>query len=119
MVDADVARVVDELESTLGDPSTWPAPVTLPGLALCILNSIYSTGNLSQTVAKVLNSYRERRWAAGANPDEDGPAELLCEIRSCGGPEGFADAIGNHWRAWQRTTAPFKAQVVYDAAHLV
>lgn len=107
-LDADVARVEAQIRSTLGEPSTWPSPVMLPSVVQCVLNSIYSTGNRSETVVKILDTYRERRRAAGADPDEDGPDELLAEIRSCGGPEGFAGVVGNYTRAWQRKTAPYK-----------
>jgi hypothetical protein len=47
---------------------------------------------------QVLDRYRQRRrLLAGAGPEQDGPAELLADIESCGGPEGFANALGNHW----------------------
>jgi hypothetical protein len=115
--DSDVARTVPAVQS-LGDPSTWTSPVTLTGLAECVLNSIYSTGNRSESVVKVLNRYRSRR-GAGADPSQDGPEDLLAEIESCGGPEGFADALGNHWRAWQDKSAPCKTQAIFEAAQLL
>ena len=49
----------------------------------------------------------------------DGPVELFAEIEACGGPEGFADALGNHWRAWQSKTAPYKTDVMYGAAQML
>lgn len=116
--DSDVAQVVTAVQP-LGDPSTWPSPVTLTGLAECVLNSIYSTGNRSESVVEVLNRYRARRRNAGADPATDGPADVLAEIDSCGGPEGFADALGNHWRAWQDKSAPYKTQAIFEAAQLL
>jgi hypothetical protein len=50
---------------------------------------------------------------------KDTPADLRVEIYSCGGPEGFADALGNHWRAWPSKTAPYKAEVILEAAELL
>lgn len=68
---------------------------------------------------RVLDRYRRRRLAAGADPAADGPADLLAEIEACGGHQGFADALGNHWRAWQRKTAPYKTAAVHEAAALL
>jgi hypothetical protein len=119
VVEADVPRVTREIEAQLGPQSAWPSPVLLESVAQCVLNALYSTGNRSEAVVRVLDRYRRRRSDAGADPDRDGPAELLREIESCGGPEGFADALSNHWRAWQRTTAPYKTQVIYEAAQLL
>jgi hypothetical protein len=117
--DSELARVVERLTAELGPQSAWPTPILLEGLALCVLNSVYSTGNRSESVVRVLDRYRRRRCEAGANPEMDGPAELLAEIRSCGGPGGFADALGNHWRAWQSKTAPYKTEAIHGAAQLL
>ena len=117
--DAELARVVDKITAELGPQSVWPSPVLLEGLAQCILNAVCSTGNRSESVIRVLDRYRRRRVEAGADPNIDGPAELLAEIRACGGPEGFADALGNHWRAWQSKTAPYKTKVIHGAAELL
>jgi hypothetical protein len=119
MVDSDVVCVTEEITAQLGPQSAWPSPVRLESVAQCVLNSLYSTGNRSEAVVRVLNRYRQRRSDAGADPYRDGPADLLSEIESCGGPEGFADALNNHWRAWRRTTAPYKTQVIYEAAQLL
>lgn len=118
-LDADLAHVVRRIATELGPPPTWPSPVLVEGLALCIMNALYSTGNRSEAVVQVLDRYRRRRLAAGADPAADGPAELSAEIESCGGHQGFADALGNHWRAWQSKTAPYKTKVVYEAAALL
>jgi hypothetical protein len=115
----DAARVAQKATEELGPPMGWPTPVLLEGLAQCVLNSVFSTGNRSEAVVRVLDRYRRRRSAAGADANMDGPAELLAEIETCGGPEGFADALGNHWRAWQRKTAPYKTQVIYEASRLL
>lgn len=117
--EAELAQVVERLTTELGPQSAWPTPILLEGLALCVLNAVYSTGNRSESVVRVLDRYRRRRREAGASPDMDGPAELLAEIRSCNGPQGFADALGNHWRAWQSRTAPYKTDVIQGAAQLL
>jgi hypothetical protein len=117
--EAELAQVVEKLTAELGPQSAWPTPILLEGLALCVLNAVYSTGNRSESVVRVLDRYRRRRREAGASPELDGPAGLLAEIRSCGGPEGFADALGNRWRAWQSKAAPYKADVIQGAAQLL
>lgn len=115
----DLDRLIQEITAELGPPSEWPSPVLLKCLGQCVLNSIYSTGNRSKSVERVLDRYRERRRNAGADPDLDGPAELLTEIEMCGGPAGFADALGNHWRAWARKDAPYKTEVISGASELL
>jgi hypothetical protein len=111
--------MVETITAELGPQSAWPSPVLLEGLAQCVLNAVYSTGNRSESLIRVLDRYRRRRREAGARPEMDGPVELLAEIGACGGPEGFADALGNHWRAWQSKTAPYKADVIHGAAQLL
>src|SRR5690625_1449834 len=70
---ADVALAAKEINAELGSPSAWPSPVALESLAQCVLNAIYSTGNQSESVVRVLDRYRQRRWDAGADPSRDGP----------------------------------------------
>lgn len=114
-----VDRLIQEVTGRLGPPSSWPPPVLLPSLGQCVLNAIYSTGNRSEVVVRVLDRYRERRLHSGVDPDTDGPAELQSEIDLCGGPEGFADALSNHWRAWARMEAPYKTEVIEGACELL
>lgn len=118
-LNADLARVVQAVTDELGPESEWPTPVQLKSLAQCVMNAVYSTGNSSEGVIRVLDRYRRRREDAGHKPVLDGPVELLAEMRACGGPEGFADALGNHWRAWQSKTAPYKTEVMYGAAQIL
>jgi hypothetical protein len=40
-------------------------------LALCIIDSIYSTGARYSSVVHVVGRYREYRTAQGGNPDTD------------------------------------------------
>jgi hypothetical protein len=40
-------------------------------LALCIIDSIYSTGARYSSVVNVVGRYREYRTAQGGNPDTD------------------------------------------------
>lgn len=119
LAESDLAQIVERLQKELGPKASWPEPVRLESLAQCVMNSIYSTGNRSESVIRVLDRYRKRRRDAGHDPTLDGPAELLGEIRECGGPEGFAESLDNRWRAWSRMEAPLKTQVIHQAAELL
>lgn len=119
VAEMDLARVVERIHLDLGSEASWPTPVRLESLAQCVMNSIYSTGNRSESVIRVLDRYRERRRDAGHDPALDGPSDLLDEIRECGGPDGFAEVLDNRWRAWSRVEAPLKAHVIHRAAELL
>jgi hypothetical protein len=117
--DDDLARVIQAVTDELGPESNWPTPVLLRSLAQCVMNAVYSTGNSSEAVIRVLERYRQRRWEVGHDPEMDGPVELLDEITASGGPKDFADALQNHWRAWQSKTAPYKTEVIHGAAQIL
>ncbi|VXB44002.1 hypothetical protein NOCARDAX2BIS_220133 [Nocardioides sp. AX2bis] len=84
-----------------------------------MLNAVFSTGNQSDAVVRVLGRYCARRDEQGADPKRDGPDELIAEIERCGGPDEFADELDNHWRAWQSKAAPYKTTVILGAAQLL
>ena len=113
-----VEAVVSKCRSELGDDSEWLNPAGYPdGLALCVLDSIWSLGvNYDHHVVPVLRRYRAMRRALGADPNTDGTEELLAAADRCGGPDGFAQALGNHQRTSTRAGAPTKAASVVQAA---
>ena len=85
-------------------------------LALCILDSVWSLGvNYDTHVLPVLNRYRDLRSHAGS---ADTASDLAAAIDSCGGPEGFAAAVGNRQRTSTRGGV-LKAEAVFRAAHLM
>ena len=60
-------------ERDLGNPDLWFKPDGYPeSLALCIIDSIYSTGARYSSVLNVAKRYREYRLDQGGNPDTDG-----------------------------------------------
>lgn len=115
----DVDNALSLARKDLEDPESWPSPVRMEGLGLCVMNAVYSTGNRSSAVVRVLERYRARRPEDGADPERDGPDEVVREIGRCGGPSGFADELNNHWRAWQSKTAPYKTEVILGASQLL
>jgi len=62
---ADVDMAVAAAEAELPDRGSWPSPVFLDGLGLCVMNAVYSTRNHSSAVVRVLDRYRERRREQG------------------------------------------------------
>lgn len=109
----DVDRLLTACE-LLGNPEHWFRPEGYPdGLALCIIDSIQSTGSHYTSVRNVVGRYRKHRGNAATT---DGTAELLATFDSCGGVEGWAGEIGNHKPASTRRGASLKAAVIQQVA---
>lgn len=96
------------------------APVGYPNsLALCIIDSIQSTGVKYPSVEKVVARYRSYRRDRGGDPNVDGTAELLDTFKDCGGPDGWSKTIGNGHRTSTRAGAPLKAVAIHEAANVL
>lgn len=109
----DVNRLLAACE-VLGPPDRWFRPGGYPdGLALCIIDSIQSTGSHYNSVRNVVGRYREYRGEAATT---DGTAELLATFDALGGVEGWARKIGNQKPASTRTGAALKAAVIQQVA---
>lgn len=101
----------------LGDPGLWYSPDGYPNsLALCIVDSIYSTGAHYSSVVNVVRRYRDARRAAGGDADADGTAELLASMDAHGGPDGWASTIGNRRPTSTAKGAPLKAAAIHNLA---
>ncbi|MDR3659272.1 MAG: heme peroxidase [Mycobacterium sp.] len=104
-------------ERDLGYPSDWPEPVGYPNsLALCIIDAIYVTGACHLTVEKVVERYRDYRAAQGGDADADGAPELLATVRELGGPEQWAEEIGNRRPTSTAKNAPLRSVALVEAA---
>lgn len=99
----------------LGEQDLWVSPEGYPNsLALCIVDSIYSTGSNYTSVVNVINRYRASRGHT------DGATGLLESISAAGGPRGWAESVaGNRKPAHSRPRAPLKAEVIAQAAELL
>jgi hypothetical protein len=89
----------------LGDANLWFTPDGYPdSLALCIVDSIYSTGARYSSVVNVVGRYREYRTNQGGDPDNDSTDELAATITELGGPDpwGSADNPRCGRRRWAR-----------------
>jgi hypothetical protein len=113
--DADGDRVVAHVRRTLGDPAGWTAPDDHTSVALAAIDSVWGIGVNFASVRKVLERYRAARRAAGADPESDGPAQLLALIDDAGGADGFAELVGNRQRTSTRNGV-LKAEAVQRIA---
>jgi hypothetical protein len=81
-------------------------------LALCIIDSIYSTGARYSSVVNVVRRYRDHRTQRGGTPDMDGTDELAANIAELGGPDAWASRIGNRRPTSTTAGAPLKAETI-------
>src|SRR5690349_17656868 len=72
------------------------------GLALCVVDSVQSTGVKYTSVENVLDRYRAYRRSQGGDPNVDGVPELLGTFDELDGPDGWAEKIGNNNRTSTR-----------------
>jgi hypothetical protein len=114
---AELAALVAYCRETLGDPATWKAMAGYPeSLALCVIDSIQSTGPRYASVVNVVQRYRRYRGDQGARADADGAGALLVTFEELGGAAGWAKRIGNQNRTYSRRHAPLKAEAIQQAA---
>lgn len=103
-----------------GDEVRWITADGYPNsLALCIIDSIYSTGSNYQAVINVVNEYRAYRRAQGGDADRDGTKELLATFNEAGGSAGWAELVNNRKPAHTKANAPLKAEVIRQAAEVL
>jgi hypothetical protein len=89
------------------------APTGYPNsLALCIVDSVQSTGVKYTSVEKVVARYVGFR---NGNAYTDGTAELLATFTETGGPDVWAEKIGNGHRTSTRGGV-LKAAAILEAA---
>ncbi len=113
----DATKLAESCRAIFGDESTWITANGYPGsLALCIIDSIFSTGSHYTSVVNVVNAYCEIRKAQGADPNRDGVEELLTSFEEVGGSAGWAKAVDNHKPAHTKPGALLKAEVIHRAA---
>ncbi|WP_043480656.1 hypothetical protein [Arthrobacter sp. SPG23] len=113
----DATKLVESCREIFGDESAWITANGYPGsLALCIIDSIFSTGSHYTSVINVVNAYCDIRKAQGADPHRDGVDELLASFEAVGGSAGWAKAVDNHKPAHTKPGALLKAEVIHRAA---
>jgi hypothetical protein len=86
------------------------APEGYPNsLALCIVDSVQSTGVKYPSVVNVVNRYRAYRSEQGGNASSDSANDLTATFAELGGPEGWAVRIGNGNKTSTQRDAPLKS----------
>lgn len=111
--DTDLAALAQACDTDLGDPDLWFTPGGYPSsLALCIIDSIYSTGARYSSVVNIVGRYRRYRTEVGGDADTDGIDELAGTIADLGGPDSWATRIGNRRPTSTAAGAPLKAATI-------
>lgn len=111
----EIDTLVHYCNEMLGDKDLWATPEGYPdSLALCIIDSLYSTGSHYTSVVNVVNKYRE------IHGNSDGAHDLLASIRTAGGARAWAeDVVNNVKPAHTKPNALLKAEVIEQAAKLM
>lgn len=111
--DPDLAALARACDVDLGDPHLWFTPGGYPNsLALCIIDSIYSTGARYSSVVNIVGRYRRHRTECGGDADTDGVDELAGTIAELGGADSWATRIGNRRPTSTKAGAPLKAAAI-------
>ncbi|WP_284990471.1 hypothetical protein [Arthrobacter sp. efr-133-TYG-120] len=116
---AEAEKLTEVCRGIFGDESKWIAADGYPhSLALCIIDSIFSTGSHYNSVINVVNEYRAYRRAEGGDADQDGTKELLATFAAGGNSAAvWADeVVDNRKPAHTKKNAPLKAEVIRQAA---
>lgn len=115
VTETEIKTLVEYCETHLGDSNLWTTPEGYPNsLALCIIDSIYSTGSHYSSVVNVIERYKA---SGGA---QDGAQELARSIQNAGGAREWATSIANNLKpAHTRPGAPLKAEIIEQAVALM
>ena len=103
---------------TLGHPGAWPEPDGYPGLALCVLNAVWSIGVRYGGVRNVVARCRKLVEAEGRDAERDGPREFFVLAEELGSPDAFAAALNNRQRTSSRNGI-LKAEAVQHACRVL
>jgi hypothetical protein len=114
-----LAAMLAAVETLLGDPAAWERPgAGHRSVGLAMIEAVWSIGVRYQSVDRVIARYRAERLAAGGDPETDAPADVRRLIEACGGPDAFADRMGNRQRTSTRNGILKAEAVLREAAIL-
>lgn len=85
-------------------------------LALCIVDSVQSTGVRYPSVEAVVRRYRDYRGKQGGDANRDGANELVATFSELNDPGEWTKVIGNQNKTSTRQGAPLKAVAIQSAA---
>jgi hypothetical protein len=115
--DADVAAVA--AAGARLDLPAWEPPPPCTGLALAVIEAVWSIGVRAESVAKVVERYTAARDGDGADAARDTPGELVDFIDDLGGGEAFAEHMRNRQRTSTRGGILKAEAVLLEARMLV
>ena len=115
VTDEEIKTLVKYCETHLGDPTLWKTPDGYPNsLALCIIDSLYSTGSHYSSVVNVIERYKS------AGGERHGAKDLADSIQQAGGAREWATSIAQNLKpAHTRPGAPLKADIIEQAVALM
>lgn len=114
--EVEVATLAAKCRELFGDETLWFEVAGYRSVALCIIDSIYSTGSHYNSVINVVARYVAYRAEQGANAYDDGVEELLGSFQELGGSDAWADMVYNRKPAHTKVAALLKSEVIYRAA---
>jgi hypothetical protein len=117
--DDDALRaILAAVELLLPSPDRWETTDGYDAVGLAIIDAVWSIGVRYQSVENVMARYRAARLAGGDDPDRDRPGDVRRFIDACGGPEEFAQRMGNRQRT-STTNGILKAEAVLHEARIL
>lgn len=112
----DAQAVVDACR-TIGDVAGFSAPAGYPdGLALCILDSIWSMGVRYGSVENVVDRYRAWVRSQDADPERRSAFDLILDIETSGGPDAFGDKVLRNRQLTSTRSGVRKSIAAHEAA---
>ena len=115
--DPDLDRVLAACAEKLPPASAWSAFTGHPdGLALAVIDAIWSVGIRYTTTRGVVTRYTAYRRLAGADAATDGLTELLGVYDLLGGTDAVINQVGTRHRVSTRPGAALKGEAVHQAA---
>lgn len=113
----DIQLLMTAIEARLPPRAQWSTPDGYPdSLALCVIDAIQSMGVRYQAVVNVVDRYQQFRKDGAGQADADDLSDLAATFRELGGPDEWAQRIGNRHRTSTAPGAPLKAAVILKAA---
>src|SRR3954452_16946761 len=117
--DDDALRaILAAVDLLLPSPDRWETTDGYDAVGLAIIDAVWSIGVRYQSVENVMARYRAARLAGGDDPETDRPADVRRFIEACGGPEEFAQRLGNRQRT-STTNGILKAEAVLHEARIL
>jgi hypothetical protein len=117
--DDDALRaILAAVELLLPSPDRWETTDGYDAVGLAIIDAVWSIGVRYQSVENVMARYRAARLAGGDDPERDRPGDVRRFIDACGGPEEFAQRMGNRQRT-STTNGILKAAAVLHEARIL